>query len=301
MMLITTALIWGIAFSAQRAATFYLDAVSFNGLRFVIGAATLLPIVFISDAIAKKRGKAVKRMSKSAIGGALFCGFIMFMGNNLQQIGLASTTAGKGGFITALYIVIVPVMGLLAGKKTAPIGFMAVMVAIAGFWTMSVGEDLSVTVGDLMVLLCAFIFSFHILFIDILAGDSDPIKFTFFQFAMAAVLSVVTMSINGFPKAEDIGKALLPILYVGVFSSAFGFTLQVAGQQRTEPALATLLMSMEAVFGLFGGVLILRESSSVQELAGCLLVFIAVFMAQQHREKRFLEIPHARKGILHSS
>lgn len=294
-MLIIAALIWGVAFSAQRAASGTLDAISFNGLRFAISAFTLLLVVLVSDFIAKKRGKKPQKFSKGMVASAFFCGFIMFMGNNAQQIGLESTTAGKSGFITALYIVIVPIMGLLAGKKTSSVGFMAVMVAIAGFWTMSVNDDFSITDGDIMVLLCAFIFAFHILFIDIFAGDYDAVKFTFLQFVMAATLSVPAMAINGFPKASDIESVIIPLLYVGIFSSAIAFTLQVAGQQHTEPALATLLMSLESVFGLFGGIIILHESSTPKELAGCLMVFIAVFMAQHQRPTAFMELPLSEK------
>lgn len=297
-MLIVTALIWGLAFSAQRAGAAHLDAVSFNGLRFILGAGVLLPIIFVLDFFKKKRGIKPKGWNKSAVLGGALCGVILFIANNLQQLGLQTTSAGKASFITAIYIVIVPVLGMLMGKRTRITGWMAVVIAIAGFWTMSINENFSITTGDVLVLLCAFVFSFHILFIDFFGEGCDPVKLTFSQFFTAAVISVPAMAINGFPSGGAIEACILPLLYVGILSSGIAFTLQTAGQQRTEPATATLLMSLESVFGLFGGVIILHEASTVKELAGCVLVFIAVFLAEQIPAAKFIKLGEREKRAI---
>lgn len=298
LMLIVTALIWGLAFSAQRSASASLDAISFNTFRFVFATAVLIPAVLIFDFVKKKKGIKPIGWNKTTVIGGMLCGAILFIANNLQQLGVESTSAGKASFITSIYIVIVPIFGLLAGRKPQPTGWFAVVVAIAGFWMMSITDDFSVTTGDLMVLLCAFMFSFQILFTDIFGENNDAIKFTLVEFATGAVISIPAMAINGFPQPEAIQACILPLLYVGIMSSGVAFTLQTAGQQRTEPAIATLLMSLESVFGLFGGIIILHESSTVKELGGCLLVFVAVFLAEQIRNEKYLSITPAQARIL---
>ncbi len=289
-MLITTALIWGLAFVAQRTAAGSIDAISFNGLRFIIGASCLVPVIFFIDFISKRKGKNIIGWNKATFLGGVLCGITLFIGNNLQQMGLEQTTAGKAGFITALYIVIVPIIGLLMGRKTHYLGWFAVIIAVLGFWIMCVNDTFSIGQGDIVLLLCSFVFAFHIIFVDIFSKKCDAIKLTFFQFFVAAIISIPAMAINGFPTVQAIENSIIPLLYVGILSSAVAFTFQTAGQKRTPPALATLIMSLESVFALFGGIIILNESSSPKELIGCLMVFIAVFLAEQEPVKVFLDI-----------
>ncbi len=288
-MLLLCAIIWGFAFSAQRTASGHLSAISFNGLRFFLAVGVLLVTVFAFDFVKKKKGIAIIGWNKDTLIGGAICGVALFIANNLQQYGVSLTSVGKASFITTLYIVIVPVLALLMRRRPSIICRFAILVAVVGFYLMCMTENLSVTTGDFMVLLCAFVFSFQILFIDIYAQHADPVKLTFVQFLVAAIISVPAMAIDGFPAAADINASIISVLYVGILSAGVAFTLQTAGQQRTEPAIATLLMSLESVFGLIGGVIILYESPTVRELAGCLLVFIAVFMAQLNIPKTFLQ------------
>ncbi|MEG1662840.1 MAG: DMT family transporter [Clostridia bacterium] len=297
-MLLTASLIWGLAFSLQRQGTQFLDAISFNGLRFIIAGFTLIPVIFLFDFFNKKRGNNHIGWNKSTILGGVFCGVLIFIGNNLQQMGLQTTTAGKASFISALYIVIVPLIGMFMRKKTAMTGWFAVLIAIAGFWTMSVNDNFEITDGDILVLLCAFIFAFHITVIGIFAEDADPIRLTFLQFFVASALSVPTMAINGFPTGANIEACILPLLYVGILSSGLGFTLQTMGQQRTDASTATLLLSLESVFGLFGGIIILHEQATPKELLGCILVFLAVILAEQKPYHKFLQFKNCNSKLL---
>lgn len=293
-MLIVTALIWGFAFSAQSRAAEYLDAISFNGLRFLLAAATIGVILGVYEFVAFKTGKPRAKWNKSTVMGGLLCGAILFVANNLQQLGIESTTVGKASFITSLYIVIVPVLGILRGKRTRANVWIAVIIAVAGFYTMCISENFSLSLGDLLVLLCAFMFSFQISFLDIFIEGNSPVRFTFMQFVGAAALSVPAMAINGFPAAQNINACILPMLYVGVMSAGVAFLLQTAGQKLTPPTTATLLMSLESVFGLLGGMMILGERPTASELAGCAVIFIAVFIAVCEPHRVFIENPYER-------
>lgn len=293
-MLLMCAIIWGFAFSAQSTASNYLSAISFNGLRFFLAVAVLLVTIIVFDLVKKKKGIAVVGFNRDTIIGGCLCGAILFAANNLQQYGVSLTSVGKASFITTLYIVIVPVLGLLMRRKPTVICCYAILVAIVGFYLMCITESFSITLGDTMVLLCAFVFSFQIIFIDVYAPTTDPVKLTFVQFLAAALISVPAMAIDGFPAAADINACILPMLYVGILSAGVAFTLQTAGQQRTEPAIATLLMSLESVFGLIGGAVFLHQTSTNRELLGCLLVFVAVFMAQFSFPRTFIKFENSR-------
>ncbi|MBR2056117.1 MAG: DMT family transporter, partial [Clostridia bacterium] len=217
--------------------------------------------------------------------GGVFCGAILFVSTIVQQIGIESTTSGKAGFITVLYIVIVPILGVFARKRTSLVNCCAVMVAIMGFVLMCINDSFTLAQGDALVFCSAITFGFHILFVDLYCKNSDPIKFTFMQFATCAVIGFPFMAANGFPTIHALSESIIPLLYVGVLSSGLAYTLQVAGQKRVKASVATLIMSLESAIALFGGIIILGEESTAKELAGCLLVFIAVFIAQ-------LEVPH---------
>lgn len=286
--LLITALVWGFAFVVQRQGATALDGYSFSELRYVIATVSLVVLVALSDFIAKKHGKERIGFNRDTVVGGIICGVVLMFSTLVQQLGLEETEAGKAGFITALYIVIVPFMSMITGRKTTVNGRFAIVIAIAGFWLMCVTGDFTVSKGELLILLCAFAFSLQIIFIDLYAQKADALKFNLMQFATCAVVGLPFMAWNGFPSAESIGDCILPLLYIGVLSSAVAYTLQVAGQKRVSPSTSTLIMSLESVFSLIFGAIFLNEQNSARELGGCLLVFIAVFVAQFSVERTFL-------------
>lgn len=287
--LFTAALVWGLAFVAQRYGAALIDSISLNVMRFVIGSVLLAVVIAVIDFIKIKRNIDVIRFNRDTFIGGTLCGAILFVATFIQQLGIETTSAGKAGFITALYIVFVPVLGLAARRKTPMSGWFAIVIAIAGFWTMSVGDGFTINSGDALIFLCAIIFSFQILFIDLYSPSCDAVKFTFVQFTAGAIIGLPIMAANGFPSWETLQASAIPLLYMGIMSSGVAYTLQVVGQQRVAPATATLIMSLESIFALIGGALILSESFSTQEVAGCIFVFIGVFLAEWKLPRTFLK------------
>lgn len=301
-MLLICALVWGFALVAQSKGSDHLDAVTFNGFRFMIAAVCIAAFLIVKTFIERKLGRQSVGWNKNTVLGGILCGVALFCACNAQQYGIAFTTVGKASFITAMYIVIVPVLGLLMRRRAGVLCMFAIVVSVIGFYLMCLGENFDLNYGDLMVLLCAVLFSIQILFIDFFGENSDPIRLTLMQFIVAAIISLPAMAIAGFPSPSELESGLIPILYVGLCSTGIGYTLQTIGQKHTEPALATLIMSLESVIGLIAGVIFLRESYTVRELGGCLLVLIGVFTAQfeiPHRflsfDRRFYDVTSPRK------
>lgn len=293
-MLLLCALVWGFAFAFQRSAASQIHPIAFNGLRFCLASAVVGVFLLIYEFINKKRNLKTSKWNKSTVFGGMLCGATLFLASNLQQYGLIYTSAGKSGFITALYIVLVPVFGILALKKISVLSRFAIPVAIAGFWLMCSGEGNSVGKGELLGLGSTVFFAFQILFIDEFGQDSDPIKLTLVQFLTCAVLSVAGMGVVGFPDGAIVKESIVSVIYVGVFSAGIGYTLQTVGQKYTEPSVAALIMSLESVVGMIGGALILHETHSLAELAGCMLVFVSVILAQASLPKKFLQFDKNR-------
>jgi len=293
-MLFMCALVWGFAFAFQRSAASQINPIAFNGLRFALASGFVCLFLIVYELINKKTGKKSTPFNRSTILGGIICGISLLLASNLQQYGIQTTTAGRASFITALYIVWVPVLGLFAGRKISVFSRFAIPVALAGFWLMCAGGDEPVGVGDLLGLASTVFFALQISFIDVFGQDSDPVKLTFVQFLTCAVISIPGMAIAGFPSAESISESIVSIIYVGVFSAGIGYTLQTVGQKHTEPTLAALIMSLESVVGMIGGVLILHEAHSAQELSGCMLVFVAVIFAQIVLPKKFLQFDKRR-------
>lgn len=285
--LIVSACVWGFAFIAQHsAAVGQLDAIAFNGLRFVLAAAALAMVYAVFELIHKKRGTKSVPWNKETLIGGVLCGIALYIAANLQQIGIASTTVGKASFITVMYIVFVPVLGLLAGRKPSIFSAYAVALAVVGFYFISIyDEKFTATSGDAFVLFAAMLLAIQILFVDMFARETDPIKLTLVQFVTCALIGIPAMGIVGFPTPAEIGANAWELLYMGIMSAGVGFTLQTIGQKHVDPSVATLMMCLESVFGILGGAIVLHESHSARELAGCLIVLIAVFLAQ-------FEVPH---------
>ena len=277
------ALVWGFAFIAQQRASYSVPFFTFNGLRFSLAVVVIGVFIVIGAIVDKKRGRKSKGFNKSTLLCGFLCGLCLFLANNLQQYGIEHTSVGKTGFITALYIVIVPVFSLLVRRRLSLFCKIATVTGVLGFYLMSMSpNETSFTQADGMLLLCAVMFSLQIMFIDQFVDDTDPFKLTFVQFVVAAALSLPAMAVQGFPPVSAIRENLLPVLYVGVFSAGIGFTLQTFGQKYAPPELCTLIMSLESVIALVSGVAILGETYTLREFAGCLLVLFAVFLAQQN-------------------
>ena len=285
LILLLTALIWGTAFVAQSAGMEHVQPFTYNGVRTLIGGLVLIPVIFLFDRLkpadqrpSPDEQKEIRR--NSLIGGAA-CGVVLCVASSFQQFGISMTTAGKAGFITALYIVIVPLLGVFIKKKIPKITWLCVGIAVVGFYLLCVKEGFSVSAGDLLVLCCAFFFSSHIMVIDYFNGKQvDGVRMSCIQFLVAGLISLVLMLVFEQPSLENLWAAKGSILYAGVLSCGVAYTLQILGQRDTEPTTATLILSLESVFAALSGWALLHETLSFKELAGCALVFAAVILAQ---------------------
>ncbi len=272
LLLLITAFIWGTAFVAQRMGMDHIQPLTFNGVRNVLGGVALLPV-----ALYLSRGTKITRATW--IGG-LCCGVVLFIASTLQQFGIAGTTVGKAGFITAMYIVLVPLLGLLLHKKVPLRVWGAVALAAIGLYLLCMKEGLALTAGDTLVLLCAVMFSVHILVIDHFSSKADCVMMSCIQFFVAGALGLIGMALYEKPSVSAIWDARWSIVYAGVLSSGVAYTLQIIAQKRTPPAVASLLMSLEAVFSALAGWLILSENFTSREMLGVLLMFAAILLAQ---------------------
>lgn len=283
-MLTLTALIWGVAFVAQSEGMNYVGGFTFNACRFLVGGAVLIPCIFFLNRLGGGQASVTEeerrgRMRMGVIGG-ICCGVFLCVAASLQQFGVAYTTVGKAGFITALYIVIVPLFGLFLKKTVGVNIWISVVLATVGMYLLCITEGFSVGKGDTLVFLCAIGFSFHILVIDYFSPKADGVVISCVQFFTAGVISSVMMFLFEEPTAASVKAAWLPILYAGVMSCGVAYTLQVVAQKNLEPTVASLLMSLESVFSLLAGWVILGQKLSARELFGCVLVFAAILLAQ---------------------
>ena len=285
-LLLLTAAIWGSAFVAQQTGMDYVGPFTFNAARNLLGGLTLLPlIVFFSSC--KKRTLPPDASSengtqpKTLWAGGILCGIALFAASALQQIGIQYTTVGKAGFITALYIVLVPVCGLFLRKRVQPKVWLAVLIAVAGLYLLCMTDgSFSLQKGDLLVLACALGFTVHILVIDHFSPLVDGIKMSCIQFFTCSILSAVCMALFETVNVSNLLHAWIPILYAGILSSGVGYTLQIIGQKGLNPTMASLLMSLESVFSVLAGWIFLHQALSGRELSGCILMFAAIVLVQ---------------------
>jgi drug/metabolite transporter (DMT)-like permease len=283
--LLITALIWGSAFVAQSIGMDYIGPFTFSAARDVVAIIVLIPVILL---FTDKRGDGTyppiwQQLKPDAItltGGA-WCGLTLGIADTLQQVGISMTTAGKAGFITAIYIVLVPLMGVFIGRRVRHIIIVCVALAMTGFYFLCINGDFEIAFGDLLVFFCAIFFALHILVIDhFLLKKAHSIKLSWVQFAIAFLFSAALTVLFESPTASMLWDAKWPILYAGGLSSGVAYTLQIVGQKYTEPTTATLIMSLEAVFAVLAGWLILGEVMTGKEIVGCVLVFVAVILAQ---------------------
>jgi drug/metabolite transporter (DMT)-like permease len=283
-MLLSASLIWGVAFVAQSAGMAYVGPYTFTAVRSALAALGLGVLILILDRTNLKSKNTDKTVLWTA---GIILGVVMTIASNLQQVGLVTTSAGKAGFITSLYIVLVPVFGLFIRRKPHPMLWISVLIALVGLYFLSIRGDFSMSSGDLLVLASAVAFTFQILLVDHFSPKVDIIRLNCIQFSVMAILSFVPMMVLEKPTVSAISDAWLPIVYAGLFSGCGAYTLQMMGQRRVEPTTASLLLSPENVFAALAGWAILGQTLSARELGGCALVFVAIISSQLPWRKWF--------------
>lgn len=308
-LLLLTALIWGTAFVAQRTGMESIEPITFNAARMALSAVLIGGLALIMRAKRRNHGgsreegtiseKASEALSKdrpikkaevktdtrtetaNTVIGGILCGVFLSVASIFQQMGLVYTTAGKAGFITAMYMLIVPILGfVLFKKKNTWLVWLAVVLGIVGMYLLCITGEFTLAYGDALVLVCAVTFSGHILCCDRFVRLGRPLEIAAIQFVTAAVVSWIAAFIAEEPTFAKLTSAAVPILYCGVMSGAIGYTLQIVAQKYTDPTIASLLMSMESVFAVLAGVIILNEQMTSRELAGCVVMFVAIVLVQ---------------------
>lgn len=285
LLLLLTATIWGVAFVAQSVSMDYIGGFTFNAVRNIIGAITLVPVILIfskQDPAADQNPADRQKARKTLITGGICCGILLCLASNFQQFGIKYTTVGKAGFITACYIIIVPIIGIFLKKKCSPFIWIAVLLSLGGLYLLCIspGEGFSIGKGDTLVLICAVLFSFHILTVDHFSPLVDGVKMSCIQFLVCGILSGIPALIFENPNITNILQAWMPILYAGILSCGVAYTLQIVGQKGMNPTVASLIMSLESCISVIAGWLILGQNLSSREIFGCVLMFGAIVLAQ---------------------
>lgn len=277
MILLLTAIIWGVAFVAQSVGMDYVGPFTFTCIRSLIGGTVLLPFVAL-----RRRGKpAMTGTEKKQLWlGGLFCGLFLAAASCFQQFGLQFTTVGKAGFITAFYIILVPVLGIFFKRKCGVFVWIGVILALIGLYLLCMTEGFFVQTGDLMVFICALLFAGHILVIDHFTQNVDGVAMACIQFFVCGIVCAVPMLIFEQPEPSQVMSAWLPILYAGVLSSGVGYTLQIVGQKGMNPTVASLILSLESVVSVLAGLVLLGQQLSGREISGCVFMFAAIILAQ---------------------
>lgn len=305
-MLVLTAMVWGGSFVAQKSGMELIGPFAFNGIRTIIGGIVLIPLIMVLDRMKSKKQASApavkadaadsvlseadkKNDQKLLITGSICCGLALLVAGMLQQIGMMYTTAGKAGFITALYVVLVPIFGRILGKKIRPLIWLCVLASAFGLYLLCMpasGGFGHINKGDLIVLACALCFAVHILLIDYFSPKVDGVRLSCLQFFIAGILCVILMfpldPVLGYdiPSLSQLLDAWIPIVYAGALSCGAGYTMQIVAQADTDPAVASMILCLESVFAVIAGMLILGESLSLREAAGCIIMFAAILAAQ---------------------
>ena len=295
LLLILTSFVWGMGFVAQSLGAEHVGAFTFLSIRSWIAFLMMIALLACMRlfVIKKQLKDAVKKYSEMSHGtlrfqllGGIVCGSLLFIASALQQIGIAYTTAAKASFITAMYVVFVPVFSLFIGKKQNIKIWICVVLGVIGLYLLSIKDSFTPEPGDTIMLLCAVFYSFQIMAVDHFSPKMDAIVLSAFQFFYTALFSTAAMFTLETPYAENIMAASGAILYAGVLSSGVGFTLQIVGQVGVNPAAASLIMSLESVFGALGGFLLLGQILTTRELIGCAVMFAAIVLSQAELPKK---------------
>jgi len=286
--LLLTAAIWGFAFVAQRIGMDFLGAFTFNGIRFAMGSISLLPVIYFFNKKSKVENSAerVDADIKTTIKAGMIAGIVLYIAASLQQVGLIYTTAAKAGFITSLYIVLVPILGIFLKQKTRSTTWIGAVTAAVGLYFLSINENLTIEFGDLLQIIGAFFWAAHIQLIDKFVKNIDAIKLSSVQFATCSVLSLITAFIFEEVNMSGIIDAIVPLLYGGIMSAGVAYTLQAVGQRNAKPSHAAIALSMEAVFAAIGGILLLKETLPLRGYFGCALMLAGMLISQTENIKR---------------
>lgn len=293
LLLFLTAAIWGVAFVAQSVGMDYVGPFTFNAVRFLLGGTVLIPVLLWK----KKNGNFEKTEENGRGGetsgdgrrtmfvGGICCGCALSIASLLQQLGIQYTTVAKAGFITALYIIIVPILGVFFHKKVRSLVWLAVVLAVFGMYLLCIKGSFSIGKGDVLVLLCAAAFSVHILVVDYFSPKADGVALSCIQFYTSSVICGIGMFLLETPSFQAILSGWIPVLYAGVMSCGVAYTLQIIGQKGMDPTVASLILSLESVVSLIAGWILLGQALNAREICGCILVFAAIILAQLPEKK----------------
>ncbi len=297
-MLMMTAIIWGTAFVAQKSGMDYIGPMAFNGIRNIVGGLVLIPVILFLDSLAKKRTadqppktaeeKAAEK--KLLIIGGICCGLALMFASSIQQIAIVYTTAGKAGFITAMYVLLVPLIGwIFLRRKLRPIIWLCVVGAVVGLYLLCIPAESgfgNINKGDVIMLICSLFFAIHILVVDYFSPKVDSVKLSCIQFFVAGIVACCFIApvdpLLGytFPTMAQLLDGSFSILYTGIMSCGVAYTLQVVGQADAEPTIASMILCLESVFSVIAGAIILGEAMGAREIIGCVLMFAAILIAQ---------------------
>ena len=280
--LLIASVIWGFAFVAQSEGMNSVGPFTFQASRMLLAALFLFPVAAVVHIWRKRRGGAPHRfLPPKMIGSAAITGVFLFIASSFQQVGILYTSVGHAGFLTALYLLIIPILGLFLGKNVPPRLWICIVLALVGLWFLCMtGEGFSMGLGDVLMLCSALFFSFQIMSLDLLSKRYDGVQYTAVQMLTAGLLSLICTFIFETPTLEDISAAALPIAYAGLLSCGVAYTFQVIGQKHTHPTVASIIMSLEGVFAVLGGAMMLAQVPSMYELIGCGLMFTATVISQ---------------------
>lgn len=278
LLLVLAAFIWGSAFTAQSAGMEYIGPFTFNGIRFIIGGIVLLPVILITKKV--QHVQSTEGQIKRTILSGIVCGTVLAVAASFQQIGMLYTSPGKAGFITALYVIMVPMVGLLFGRKSGILLWLGAGLAVVGMYFLCLSGGVDVNKGDILVFICAICFTAHILVIDRFAPDVNGVSLSCVQFLTAGIICCAVIPFTEKIILADVLSAAIPLLYAGVLSCGVAYTLQIVGQKNTSPVMASLLMSLESVFSVITAWIVLGDALNGREIIGCILVFTAIILAQ---------------------
>jgi drug/metabolite transporter (DMT)-like permease len=277
LMLLIAAAIWGFAFVAQRVGMEQVGPFTFNGIRFLLGSLSLIPLIWYWRG---DNDQTPQRRWKDALLPGLLAGIAIFIGASLQQVGLLYTTVGKAAFVTGLYVVLVPILGILLRQAVGKNIWLGCMLAVAGLYFLCIKESVSIQHGDMLELIGAIFWAVHILLIGYFCRKVDPLKLSCLQFVTCSLLSLAVAAVTETTSLNHLLAAAVPLLYAGIFSAGVAYTLQVVGQKYAPPAPAAIILSMETVFAVVGGFLLLGERMSGQEILGCALMLAGMLASQ---------------------
>lgn len=292
LILLLTAFVWGVSFISQSKGVETVPPITFNGVRSLLGGVVLIPVILFLDYKKKKKGIPVLKINKTLIIGGLLCGLFLCLASTVQTIGMQYTSPGKAGFLTALYMVIIPLIDIFRGKKIRPIILVSVLIAVAGLYLMCIGSEFNINKGDVIVFSCSFLFAGHILVIDRFSPMVDGVKLACMQFFVCGFINLIAMFIFEKPELNPILNSWTAIGYSGIMSCGVAYTLQIVGQKYTDPTSASIIMSLESVFATLSTVILVALGWDLtdgqlepREIVGCILMFAAIILVQLPQKK----------------